>query len=71
MDDIKMTLNLTASEIDEIVAGLKNHASNIEFLANKILVDARIQLTSAQEAQKGVFQQENKKEKKSKIWKKK
>ena len=71
MNDIKITLDLTASEVDEVVAGLKNHALNIEQLADKILIDAKIQLTSTQEAQKGVSQQKNEKEKKNKIWKKK
>lgn len=41
--DVKLGITLTPAEADEVIAGLKKHASDINELAERILSEAKTQ----------------------------
>lgn len=45
--DIKLNIELTPAEADEVIAGLNGHASDLEKLAQRILVNAQTQYAQA------------------------
>lgn len=45
--DIKLNIELTPAEADEVIAGLNGHASDLEKLAQRILVNAQAQYAQA------------------------
>jgi len=43
MNEIKLNIELTPAEADEVVAGLHSHAADLQSLAQKILITAQSQ----------------------------
>ena len=41
MNEIKLNIELTPAEADEVVAGLHNHSADLQNLAQRILISAQ------------------------------
>lgn len=51
MNDIKLNIELTPAEADEVIAGLHSHAADLQSLAQKILILAQSQYSQIVAAQ--------------------
>lgn len=66
MEDIKLNIELTPAEADEVIAGLNNKALDLEGLAQRILISAQTQysqIIAARQQQNTVIEDENEIEK--------